>query len=374
MDTPTQSKRLLSLDAFRGITIAAMILVNNPGSYAAVYRELQHTTWNGWTFTDCIFPFFLFIVGVSMTFSFAWRMDRGDSLAKIEEQVARRTIILFCLGLVLNAFPIFHLSTLRIPGVLQRISLCYFFTSLIVLKSSVKAQGLWLTGFLFLYWLAMEYIPVPELGAGVYEPGKNLAAHVDSLFLDGHMWSEYGTWDPEGLLSTIPAISTTLFGVMTSHWLRSGYSGEKKTASMLAAGLFLLLLGKVLDIWVPINKNIWTSSFSIFMGGMATIFLAVFYWLIDVKNWKRWAHPFMMFGTNSIAIYFLSEILDTIWRFIWVTQRNGGKMNLRDYIYHSCFAPLASTINASLLFAVTYLLLMFAVAWIMWKKRWLVKI
>jgi len=374
MHPQTQSKRLFSLDAFRGLTIAAMILVNTPGTHSAIYPQLKHAEWNGWTFADCVFPFFLFIVGVSIVFSFSKRKERGDTDAKLEQQVAKRTLIIFGLGLFLNGFPIFHLSTLRIPGVLQRIALCYFFASLIVLRTSLKTLPYWLAGLLAAYWLMMEFIPVPGIGAGVYEPGRNFAAYIDSLFLAGHTWARCEAWDPEGLVSTIPAIASTLFGVLTGYWLRSSHSTEKKTVAMLAAGLALLLLGRALGIWLPINKNLWTSSFSIFMAGWALCCLATLYWIIDVKQCKRWAIPFLVLGMNSISIYVLSEVLDTSLRFISIPSGSGLSVNLREYIYERFFQPFASPINASLLFAISFVVLMFLVAWIMWKRNWFVKI
>jgi predicted acyltransferase len=372
--TSTSSKRLISLDAFRGASIAAMILVNNPGTWSAVYPQLMHAEWNGWTFTDMVFPFFLFIVGVAMVLSFSQRMEGGCHGRQLMLQVVRRTAILFCLGLLLSAFPTFDLSTLRIPGVLQRIALCYFFTSLILLRTDVKGQVLWLVVVLASYWLLMEFYPVPGIGAGVYEPGRNFSAYVDSLSLHGHMWSKYRTWDPEGIISTIPAVGTTLFGVLAGQWLRVSRRGEAKTAGMLAFGLVLVMFGRFLDIWLPINKSIWTSSFSILMAGWAFICFSIYYWLIDVRGYRRWAMPFVIFGKNAIAAYVLSGVLDTALRFIRVEQYGGTNVSLRTYLFDGVFSRLASPMNASLLFAIGFVLMMFVVVWIMWKKSWFLKI
>jgi predicted acyltransferase len=369
----TQAKRLLSLDAFRGFTIAGMILVNSPGSYREVYPQLRHAQWNGWTFADTIFPFFLFIMGVSMVYSLARRKEIGHVDASLDLQIVKRTIVLFGLGLFMNSYPIFHLSTLRIPGVLQRIALCYFFTSLIMRRYGPIGQAFWLFGFLASYWLMMRFVPVPWIGAGVLEPGNNFAAYVDSLFLEGHMLPQYETWDPEGLVSTIPAIGTTLFGVLCGEYLRSPVASRKKTAGMLCTGVALVMLGMVMDHWLPINKGIWTSTFSIFMAGLAFLCLALFYWLIDVKGYKRWATMFVILGMNSIAIYFLAEILDTTLRFV-LHHVAGSTISLRIYLHRSFFTPLASPENASLLFAVSYVFLMFLIAWAMWKKRLFIKI
>ncbi|MGB6121827.1 MAG: heparan-alpha-glucosaminide N-acetyltransferase domain-containing protein, partial [Bacteroidota bacterium] len=259
------SERLGSLDAFRGATIAGMILVNNPGTWGAVYPQLLHARWHGWTFTDWIFPFFLWIVGVAMTLSFAKRMERGEGRKTLMMHVLRRSAIIFGLGLLLSAFPFglvpghdFSLASLRIPGVLQRIAICYLVASLIVLNTSLRGQVIWLLALLVCYWLAIMLIPVPGYGAGLLEPTGNLCWYIDSHLLAGHTWSGAPApgFDPEGILSTIPAIGTTLFGVLTGHLLRSGLSREEKTVWMFVGGNALLLAGVILDIWLPINKNL----------------------------------------------------------------------------------------------------------------------
>jgi predicted acyltransferase len=374
MKSSLENKRLISLDAFRGATIVAMILVNSPGSHTYVYSLLQHAEWNGWTFADIIFPFFLFIVGVSMTFSLARRKEEADKYPQLLRQVLKRTIVLFGLGLFLNSFPTFDLATLRIPGVLQRIAVCYFFASLVLLLAGVKAQAYWTAGLLLAYWLMMQFVPVPGIGAGVYLPGSNFAAYIDSLLLSGHMWTRTGTWDPEGILSTVPAVASTLFGVLTGHWLRSAASMRKKTMGMLAAGMLLVLVGEVLNVWLPINKNLWTSSFAIFMAGLAVICLAAFYWLIDVQGYQRWAKPFVVSGMNAIAAYFLSQVIGGSLEFIRLTEFEGTNRSLRGSICRELFRPLASPETASVLYALSFVLLMYLVVWFMWKRRWFLKV
>lgn len=375
MSIPPQSenRRLISLDAFRGMTIASMILVNSPDIFRPVYSQLKHAHWNGWTFTDTIFPFFLFIMGVSIVFSTARRKESGLADWRLDLQVVKRTVILFALGLFMNSYPDFHLSALRIPGVLQRIALCYLCASLIVRKHGPRGQTCWLVGLLVSYWLMVRFVPVPGVGAGVLEPGNNFAAYVDSLFLQGHMLPQYGDWDPEGLVSTIPAIGTTLFGVLAGNWLRGPNSGRRKTAGMIYAGVALLLVGLILDCWLPINKGIWTSTFSVFMAGLALLSLALFFWLIDVRGYKRWATVFVIFGMNSIAVYFLSEILDTSLRYV-LLKAAGSTLKLRVYMHHSLFIPALSPENTSLLFALLYVALMFLVAWAMWRMKWFVRV
>ncbi len=366
--------RLISLDAFRGLTIASMILVNSPGYYGAVYPQLKHALWNGWTFADTIFPSFLFIVGVSIVFALDGRQARGITGSKLESMIVKRTVILFALGLFVNSFPIFHLSTIRIPGVLQRIALCYFFASAITLRYGLRGRVLWLVALLSSYWLMMRFIPVPEIGAGVLEPGKNFAAYVDSLFFSGHMYSYYQTWDPEGLVSTLPAIGTTLLGVLTGDLLKSSLTNRQKTWIMILAGISMLAAGSILDRWLPINKSIWTSTFTIFMAGLSLVVLSLFYFVIDVKGVSEWARPFVIFGVNPIAIYFLSEVLDTALRFVDLSVPNGYEISCRAYLFRSYCDPIAPPAMASLLYAFGFVFSMFLIAWGMWRKKMIIRV
>lgn len=383
METKTTSKRLLSLDAFRGATIAGMILVNNPGTWSEIYPQLRHAAWNGWTFTDWIFPFFLWIVGVAMTYSFAKRKEAGDPKGKLMLHVAKRALVIFAFGMFLAGFPFglfldhhFSLSTIRIPGVLQRIAVCYFFASLIYLYSGTRAHVAWIVGLLAGYWLLVKLVPVPGYGAGVLEPTGNLCWWIDSNLLAGHTWrgAPVPGFDPEGILSTIPAIATTLFGVLTGTWLRTDRSKEEKTAWMFVAGNLLLLLGATLDMWLPINKNLWTSSYSVFMAGWASICLAMFYWIIDVKGYSKWATPFVIYGMNAITVFVLAGVVGRLLGLIHVAQPDGTSTSLQRYIFETFYLPIASPINASLLYAITFILVMFLVVWLMWKKKWFLKV
>jgi len=376
MATVQQHDRLVSLDAFRGATIAGMILVNNPGTWGAIYPQLEHSAWNGWTFTDWIFPFFLWIVGVAITFSLAHRQERGDTRKTLLLQIAKRSLIIFGLGLFLAGFPYFNFSTIRIMGVLPRIAVCYFAASTLVLYTkSVRVQICWLAGLLISYWLMMKCIPVPGIGAGVLEKGKNFSAYIDSLLLSGHMWSQTKTWDPEGIVSTLPAIATTIFGVLTGRYLHSHHSKEEKTAWMFVAGNILLLAGATLDMWLPINKSIWTSSYSVFMAGWALVCFAIFYWFIDVKGYSRWAKPFVIFGMNAIAVYVFSESFGKLYdSVIMLKQPDGSELSLQEAIFKTLFIPLASLVNASLIFALCFLLFIFLIAWILWKRKWFLRV
>ena len=383
MATTESPKRLLSLDAFRGATIAAMILVNDPGSWDTTYEQLKHAAWNGWTITDMVFPFFLWIVGVAMTLSFAKRTEAGADRGKLMLHVVRRAAIIFALGLFINGFPFglafgheFSFSTWRIPGVLQRIAVCYLVASAIFLSTTIRGQAIWAVTFLVVYWLALMLIPVPGYGAGVLQPEGNLAWFIDSNLLHGHtwVWAPAPGFDPEGILSTLPAIATTLFGILTGHWLRTGRPVAEKISWMFTVGLGMVALGWFLSIWLPINKNLWTSSYSLFMGGWALAGFSICYWLIDVNGYKRWATPFVIFGMNAIAVYVAADFIAILLGLIQVTGPEGTPISLQEHIFRSVFVSIASPYNASLLYAFAFVLITFLIAWALWRKRWFVKI
>ncbi len=366
--------RLLSLDVFRGATIAAMLLVNDPGTWSAVYPPLLHAPWHGWTFTDVIFPFFLWITGVALTLSTAKRLSRGASRADIFAHALRRSAIIFAIGLFLAGYPFFHFSTIRIPGVLQRIAVCYLVAAVIYLTTSVRGQIRWTAGLLIAYWLLMKLYPVPGHGAGILEKEGNFAQYVDSLILSGHMWATSKTWDPEGIVSTLPAIATTLFGVLTGHLLRTGKSAEEKTAWVFVLGNALLFAGGVMNLWLPINKNLWTSSYSVFMAGLAANAFAFCYWVIDAKGYRLWTLPFRVYGMNAILIFSLSGLVGKTAMLVKITGPDGTSQSLWSYVFLHVFAPLASPVNASLLFALTYVAAFFVLAYLLFRRGWYIKI
>jgi predicted acyltransferase len=365
--------RLVSLDFFRGLTIAGMILVNNAGNWSYVYPALGHAPWHGVTPTDLIFPFFLFIVGVAMTLSFEKRIEKGDPKSKLMLHVFKRSVTIFILGLFLNGFPYFDFSILRIPGVLQRIAIVYFLSSLILLYSNRKYIIFWVFGLLSFYWLIMAFYPVPGFGAGVLTKEGNFSAYFDRLFLMGHMYTGTKTWDPEGIFSTLPAIATTLFGILAASILAGNKSKEEKTILMFFWGCVLSIAGVIMDIWLPINKNIWTSSYSVYTAGMALIFLAMSYYLVDIKGYKKWTTPFLVFGTNAITVYFLSGILARLLNYIKVTDFNGVQVSLKTWIYDHLFTWLG-TYNASLGYAICYVLFWLGIMWIFYSKKLFIKV
>jgi len=379
MDPPS-SERLLSLDAFRGLTIAGMILVNDAGDWDHVFPPLQHAAWDGWTLADLIFPFFLFIVGVSMSFSFSRRVQESHSLKGIYLQIVKRTLVLFFLGLCLNALYYIpgglSFSVLRIPGVLQRIAVVYFFASFLMLKTEPKEQAVIATCFLLWYWAVLELVPVPGYGAGVLTPQGNFAAYLDNLLLHGHLKAD--TWDPEGILSTVPAISTTLFGGLAGHWIRSAKNPYEKAAGLFVLGGVGVMLGVVWGQFFPINKNLWTSSYVVFTTGMALYFLGVCYWLIDLKGYWRWATPFVVFGVNAIAVYALSIVMDRVLEWLSFARPDGSTVPCRVWIYEHLYAPWAGRwfgdMYASFFYALTSVLLWLGLMVLLYRRKVFIRI
>ena len=360
------TERLVSLDAFRGAIIALMVLVNDPGDGRHVYGPLNHAEWNGWTITDVVFPSFLWILGVAMTFSMAKRLAAGNSRAQIFTQALRRAAILFALGLFLYALPKFDLSTLRVLGVLQRIAICYAIAAAIYLTTGVRGQILWIVSLLTAYWLIMKLAPVPEYGAGYLDVDRNFAHYVDRLILGRHNYAHTKTWDPEGLVSTLPAIATALFGILAGSLLRARRALAERTTWMFLAGNLLIAAGLICDIWLPINKKIWTSSFALFMAGLDFVMLAIAVWWVDGLGHRQAVKPLVILGMNAIAVYMTSEILDGM---LHTIQLSSG-VSAHVWIYNRVFAPLASPMNASLMYAVTYTLLMYLIAYGMYRRGW----
>lgn len=364
-----KSERLVSLDVFRGLTIAGMILVNSPGTWTNIYPALLHSRWNGCTPTDIIFPFFMFIVGVSLTYSLSKKIGHSDSYIKIVLFVTRRSIIIFLLGLFLNGFPYFNLTTLRIPGVLQRIAVAYMISSLIYISFNKKIIAALTVFILLFYWVLMTIIPVPGVGYPSLEPTLNLGAWLDRLVFGKHLWIQSQLWDPEGILSTIPSIATVLIGVLTGYLLQGNKDKFNKIIYMFVSGNILLLAGIIWDIWFPINKNLWTSSYVLYTAGLALEFLGMCYWFVDIKGFKTWLKPFTIFGMNAIAAYFLSELIEII-----INEVKLQSVSLKDYLFNHLFLSWALPVNASLLWAISYVILLFVLISILYNKKIFIKV
>lgn len=374
MEAKIIKERLLSLDVFRGITVAAMILVNNPGTWESVYSPLLHAHWNGCTPTDLVFPFFLFIVGVSIHFAFLPVSENGLT-RQLFLKILRRSLIIFALGLFLAWFPVFtldRLSRLRIPGVLQRISIVFFFSSIIYLSSNWLTHIRIAVSLLVGYFILMTIVPVPDFGAANLEPETNLGAWVDRLLLDGHLWAQSKTWDPEGTLSTLPAIATCLLGMLSGQLITKVKSAAEKVAWLFFIGSVLILLGLTWDLIFPINKALWTSSYVLYTGGIATQFLAALYWLVDIQGHKKWATPFVYYGTNAIFVFVVSGILAKTLLRIKVDAE--GNISLWSYLYENLYATWLPPKDASLLFALSLLALFLVILWQMYKRKIFIKV
>jgi predicted acyltransferase len=375
--TPATSGRLLSLDAFRGLTVAAMIMVNNAGDWGHIYAPLGHAEWHGWTPTDLIFPFFLFIVGVSITYA----LDKAKGDKGVRAKIIRRGLTLFALGLFLNFFPKFDPTLVRIPGVLQRIGIVYIICSSIYLRTNTRQQQWWIGGLLVGYWLLMTLVPVPGIGYANLEPTTNLSAWLDNLILTpAHVYKATKVWDPEGILSTIPAIGTGLLGVLTGTWLRNSRPVAEKIAWLFATGVLVALAGYVADAFFPINKKIWTSSYVLLAGGLAMIGLATCYWLLDVAwankpNYRRWSGVFVAYGVNAITVFFLSGLIPRILGLIKIQASDGSEINAQQYLYQSFIAPwFSNPYNASLAGALTCVSIWGVILWVMYRKNIIIKV
>jgi predicted acyltransferase len=373
-------ERVQSVDLFRGLTIALMILVNNNGDFRTAYWPLLHSQWNGWTPTDLVFPFFVFIVGVSMVYSFRARLARGDSHGAIFGHALQRAAILFAIGvLVINSFPDhYDPAHIRIYGVLQRIAICYLVAAVFVLWTGVRGQIVAVAACLVGYWILMRHVPVPGFGVPgrdipLLDPDRNLAAWLDRKLLMGHLYE--GTRDPEGLLSTIPAIGTILLGVLTGEWLRSNRTARTKAFWMLLSGAVGLAAGKFFNIWFPINKKLWTSSYVLFTAGFALVVLAACYWLLDARKLRGpWTTPVLVFGMNAIAAYTLSEMLSAALD-SWHVTEGGRQISLQGYIYYHYFtAHGISTANASLAYAIAFVAVCWLAMWALYRKKIFLKI
>ncbi len=357
--SPTRSdaQRLLSLDAFRGLTVAAMVLVNNPGTWRAVYPPLRHADWHGWTLTDLIFPSFLFVVGVAIPLALGPRREQSERGA-VMARVFRRAVVIFALGVVLNAFPWTGWSTLRIPGVLQRIAVCYLVAALLFLRTTWRVQAAVASVLLLGYWVVMTIVPVPGYGVDDLSKEGNLAAYLDRELLGSHLWRVSRVYDPEGILSTAPALATTLLGVLTGHWLRSGHPPRAIAGGLALGGFAAVVIGQIWSLWFPVNKALWTSSYAVLTAGLALLGLAVCYWLIEIQGARGWAWPFVVFGVNALALYFLSSLAAQLL----------AVSGLQPWLFERLFAPWAAPVRASFAYAVAYVFVWWGVMWALYRR------
>jgi predicted acyltransferase len=364
-------RRLVSLDVFRGLTMAAMVIVNNPGDGSHVYWPLDHAAWNGWTPTDLIFPFFLFIVGVSITLS-----RKSASWGAI----VRRGALIVAIGWLLALYPRFNFAHLRFPGVLPRIGVCYIMAAAFyrLTAGDRRKQGMRLGAIALAlcvgYWLWMTKVPTPGGVTGDLSPDGNWGGYVDrAVFGTQHLWSQSKTWDPEGILSTIPAIATTLLGIVTGLWLGSTATPPEKVRGLLIAAVVGIALGYAWHPFFPINKNLWTSSYVLFTAGAACAFLALCYWAIDLAGGgspiPAWTKPLVVLGTNAITLFAASALLVKTLLFITLTAPDGKPVSLWHWLYVHGFEPFLNPYVASLVFALANLAVLYALLAWMYRRR-----
>ncbi|MFN8256156.1 MAG: DUF5009 domain-containing protein [Bacteroidales bacterium] len=374
-----ETKRLISLDAFRGFTIAAMILVNNPGSWEHVYEPLEHAKWNGITPTDLVFPFFLFIVGVAIAYSYTRRLESGAPLKQVYIKLVSRALKIYTVGLFLHILqPLiafladtskgFDFTEIRYTGVLHRISLVFLICGFLFLKTKWRTQALIGAGLLVAYWLAMTLIPTPGYGKVMFEPGQNLAAWFDSKFLPGKMWE--GTWDPEGLLSTLPAIATTITGMLTGTFLLSKRSWEQKVIYMMIAGFCLTVLGTIWSWNFPLNKNLWTSSYVLFTSGLALMTLGSLIFVVDILGHQNWTQFGVIYGSNAITAYVLASLLTIVFYYL---PLGGNSLNNHFMVLFSEKMGLAPKF-VSMVYALLYVGVNFIPAWLLYRKKIFIKL
>jgi predicted acyltransferase len=420
-------ERLISLDVFRGFTILLMTIVNNPGSWATVYPPLLHSDWNGCTPTDLVFPFFIFIMGVAVSFAMPTKNFDNTTFNKI----LIRSLRMFCLGMFFNFFGKIQLFGLdgiplligriiitisvgyalmgsfnarvktylaigifatflclaysgiqayqdvRLPGVLQRIGIVYFVISLLYLKTTLKTQIIVASTILIGYWAVMTLIPVPGIGLANLDKETNLASWIDSVFLKNHVWAVTKTWDPEGILSTIPAIASGIIGLLIGQLLNRPLPKLEIVKKMGITGIILIILGLLWSITFPLNKSLWTSSFVLYTSGIAILSLTIFYYVIDVTNYKNWTKLFLVWGVNPMIVFFFSEIIPQALEMIQFQnpETPSEQINLQNYLYHFWIAPVFNNpMTASLAGALIYVTIWSLILRLFYKHQLIFKV
>lgn len=366
--------RLQSLDIFRGITIAAMILVNTPGDWGHIYAPLEHSKWNGCTPTDLVFPSFLFMVGISIVYALQKKKIIKDLHKGIIIKAFKRMVLMICIGLAIQLLYNFDFRHLRFPGVLQRIAVVYFVATVCYLKFNNRALYYIFFTALVSYYIIMVFIPIPDGHLANLEPSTNMAAYIDRfVFSVDHLNHSTKTWDRVGLLSTIPAIGTTLFGIKVGEWIkRTDVDSENKTVWLFIAGIAAIIAGLAANLFFPINKSLWTSSYVLYSAGICTLGLTITYWFVDVNKQNKYLWPFLVLGTNAITAYILSEIVPGFINFIKLNS-NGQRVTGMKLLY-SQLSPYFSPKNASLLSAVCFVLFIWLIMYPLYKKNIIIKL
>ena len=357
----------MGLDALRGLSIAAMILVNNPGRWGAQYQyaPLRHAEWHGCTFTDLVFPTFLFCAGVAIVPAFTKKLAAGVPRGPLVTKILWRVLALVLLGMLLSAFPLVTfapdkdlfapLLRTRFPGVLQRIGVCYGIGALLFLFTTVRTQRLVLGACLLGYWALITLVPVPGVGApDLGDPMTTLQGWLDRLVFGDHIWVK-GKYDPEGLLSTMPAVATCLLGVEAGRVLASSRDGAAKVRSLLALGASLLAIGWLWSYALPFNKPLWTSSYAVWTAGIATVALAASQWAFDVRGWRRLALPLQVYGVNALLVFVGSGLVGRIVGSLWTVTEGGKAVSVKEWFFATVLLPIGDPMVASLCFSLLWI-------------------
>jgi len=398
MSRAVKTERLVSLDVFRGMTVAGMLLVNNPGTWSAIYPPLQHAPWHGWTPTDLIFPFFLFIVGITTELSLRARRARGDDEQAILRQILRRGALIFLFGFLLSGFPFFtwppalegatfvervvhRLEHWRIMGVLQRIGLAYLLGGLLTWRTTMRQQVAMLALLLIGYWALMTLVPVPDTGVPgrfvLDKPDQLLSAWLDRVVLGtDHLWVGGKTWDPEGLLSTLPAVGTMICGTFAGKWIgQDARPLAERLAGLFAVGALAMMAGAMWDWVFPINKSIWTSSYVVFTAGIGAVSLATCMWIVDVQGWRRWTPPFVVYGINPMLAFLGSGLMARGISSLWTWETAGGtRTSAQGFFFSSVFASWLPPREASFAYAVTFVVFWYLVLLVARKRGFILKV
>lgn len=362
-----QTNRLISLDALRGFTIAAMIVVNYPGSEESVFFTLRHTVWNGLSFTDQVAPYFLFFVGMSIALAYSKRVHDGTPKTALYKKIFFRSLKIYAVGMFLNLMPDFDFHNIRWTGTLHRIAIVFLISAIIYLNTNWKQQA-WLAGILLVgYWLALTCIPVPGLGKVMLEPGVNIVAWIDTQYLPGKMWR--GTWDPESILTTVTSVVSCITGILAGQLMLSNKSPQEKVNYLMTAGVFSAIAGYFWGLGFPVNENLWTSSFVLVTSGFAALLFGAFYFLVDIKG-KTWGTlPGIIFGANAITIYFLADV----WALLFYEAKFSGS-SLNEKFVQGLSQAGANPQLASLLYALMFVCINFIPAWWLYKKKIFIKL
>ncbi|GAB3704601.1 lpg1661 family Dot/Icm T4SS effector [Spirosoma flavus] len=363
----SQPARLISLDALRGFTIAAMIVANFPGSEDHVYFTLRHTKWNGLSFTDLIAPTFLFIVGVSIALAYTKKLTDGSPKGGLYQKIAIRSLKIFAVGMFLNLMPDFDFSNVRWTGTLHRIAIVFLVCGILFLTTTWKQQ-LWIGVItLVAYWLAMTLIPTPDVGYVILEPGQNLAAWLDRKFLPGRMWQS--TWDPEGILSTFPSFVTTITGMLAGRFMLTKSTPTEKVSYLMTAGLFTAAAGYFWGLTFPVNENLWTSSFVLITSGFAAMLLGAVYFLVDVLGYTNGTKPGVILGANAITVYVLADIFA-----LFFYRFKFGSQSLNEHVVNGLISIGVQPELASLLYALFFIGVNFIPAYVLYQRKIFIKL